>query len=129
MWLARNEVSRHTGKRNGEIVKALEFGIWKGDPVKDQRDLLTRVEAAGELEAFAETELEGARDFVGILFTAKGKILERCLASQHFIPVDVVYDLPDLRGGSPCGIYAANQSPHASAGDVTDGNSVLFHPL
>jgi hypothetical protein len=73
VWLARNEVSRHTGKRDGEIVEALEFGIWKGNSVKNQRDLLTSVEAPGELEVFAETELEGARDFVGILFTGERK--------------------------------------------------------
>ena len=40
MWLAGNEVGRHTGKRDGEIVEALEFGIWKGNPVKDQGNLL-----------------------------------------------------------------------------------------
>src|SRR5271170_4125733 len=39
----RNKVRRHTGKRYGEIVEALEFGIWKGNPVKDQSDLLTGI--------------------------------------------------------------------------------------
>jgi hypothetical protein len=49
VWLAGNEVRRHTGKSDGEIIEALEFGIWKGNPIKDQRYLLTCIEALRKL--------------------------------------------------------------------------------
>jgi hypothetical protein len=49
MWFAGHEVRRHTGKSDGEIIEALEVGIWKCNSIKDQRYLLTCIEARREL--------------------------------------------------------------------------------
>src|SRR5277367_6549063 len=106
--LARNKIGRHTGKRNGEIVEALEFGIRKGNPVKDQSDLLTGIEAPGKLQALAQAEFKAVRYFMSVLFASKGEVLERCLASQYVIPVDPIGDLLDLRGRSSSSVYTSD---------------------
>ena len=79
MRLAGNKIRRHTRKRDGKIIKALEFGVWKEHFVKNQRDLLTCIEASRKLQALAQAEFETARDFMSVLFASKGEILERCL--------------------------------------------------
>ena len=104
MWPAGNEVRRDTGKRDGEIVEALELGIRKGNPVKDQRYLLTCIEASRKLQPFAQAEFQTIRDFMSILFAPELEVVERCLAPQYIVPIDPVGDLPDLRGRPSCRI-------------------------
>jgi hypothetical protein len=106
--LARHEVGRHTRKRNGQIVEAFELGIWKSNTVKDQRDLLTCIEAGWKLQTLPQAEFEAARDFMSVLFASKGEILERCLASQYVIPIDPIDDLPHFRGRSSRRIYPSD---------------------
>ena len=81
MRLAGNKVGRHTGKRYGEIVEAIEFGIRKGNPIKDQRDLLTDIEPAGKLQSLVQAELEAVRYFMSVLLAPEREVLERCLTS------------------------------------------------
>ena len=101
MRLTKHKVRRYTGERYREIVEALEFGIWQGNFVQDERDLLTCIEATGKLQALAQAEFESIRDFMSVLLTPKRKILERCLASQHVVPVDSIGDFFDLLGRLP----------------------------
>src|SRR5580700_6814286 len=74
--LTRNKIRRHTGKRYGKIVEALEFGIRKGNPVKDQSDLLTAIEAPRKLQAFAQAEFKAVRYFMSVLFASKREVPE-----------------------------------------------------
>jgi hypothetical protein len=66
---------------------------------------------------------------MSVLFAPKREVLEGCLASQHFVPIDGVGDLPDLCGSPPGSIDPADQPPHAGSSDIAYGNAVFFHPL
>ena len=72
----------------------------------------------GNCRPLAQAEFETVRYFMSVLFAPKREVLERCLASQYFVPIDPVGDLPDLRRRSSSSVDSSDQAPHAGASDI-----------
>ena len=125
---ARDQVGGYTGKWNRQIVEALDLGIRQRDFIEDQRDLLTGVEAFGELDAFAYSEFQAVGIITSVFLAAKRKVVERGLSSHDLVPVDTVHHLAQLGSVAPGGVYSANQAAHAGTGNVIHRNVMLLQP-
>src|SRR5271169_6334080 len=96
LGFAADQISGHAGKRNREIVEALDFGVGSCNLIENQQDLLAGVKSSRELQSFAQAELQAVGIVPGIFLTAERKIVERSLSGHHLVPVNTVHHLPEL---------------------------------
>src|ERR1035438_6234905 len=126
--VAAHQVGGHAGEGNWQVIEALDLGVRQRNLVENQRNLLAGVESLGKLQSLAQSKLEAVGIVAGVFLAAERQIVKRSLSGQHLVPVDAVDNLAEFGSIAPGGVHSADQSAHAGARDVIDGNVMLFHP-
>jgi hypothetical protein len=127
--LAGDEFGRDAAEGDGEIVEGGDVGIVDGLAVDEEIDLVAGVESGRKGGAVFEADLDGIEDGAGVFLAAEGEVFVGGAAAEKQRPIRGAEDFLELVRGLAGGVHTADEAAHAGAGEVVDGNVVLFKPF
>ena len=88
------------------------------------------IEAGGQADPlFLVAEFNGGGVFAGILFAAVAELAKRDRRGKDSAPIDFRDEGADFIRAVASGVEATDEATHAGAGDVINGDAVVFEPL
>src|SRR5271156_3474539 len=124
MSFSGDEIGGHARERYREIVEACDLRVGKCNVIEDEINFLSGIKSRGELQSVAQTKFKLAGDLVGVFFLSKRQVTKRRDSAQHLIPIDPVDELSNFRRRSASCVDSPDQTAHAGACDVANGDSV-----
>jgi len=127
--LAGNEFRGNAAEGDGEIVEGRNAGVVDDFAVDEEIDLVAGVEPGRKRGATFQADLDGIGDGPGVFLAAEREVFVRRAAAEKERPICGAEDFLKLSRGLAGGVEAADKSAHAGAGEVVDGDVVLFKPF
>ena len=123
------QIGRDRAVRRRKIVEGREIAVGERDAIEHERDLLPRIERAGQREAVFQPELELRRKLALVYLSSEGLVPVGRIGQEHQVPVRGFHQLPDFSRSHSRRIGARDEAAHAGADDVVDRNVMFFEPL
>jgi hypothetical protein len=87
------------------------------------------VESGRKSGAVFQADLNGIGDGAGVFFAAEREVFVGSASAEKKPPIRGAQDFLELMRGLTGGVEAADEAAHAGAGQVVDGDVVLFEPF